>query len=609
MKEGGLIRWQAVVPGVIVLAAVAVFTALCLHFTIEWAVESVGTKVNGAKVELDGVDIGWTKGSITFRRLQVTDKGAPMTNLFEVKSMSFTVEPKPLLWAKVIISKGAIEGIQTGTPRKSSGAVPPDPDDPEGRAEAAEQQQKKEGQGIADGLKAKFDPDKIKAEDLASYRKVGEEKERIGRLAETWDKTADSIQVEGKTAEAKALFDRIKSTSYSGAAGAKKAQEDLKAVQKISGELKASASAVSSAKNSITAEAAGAKKTISEIDQLKKQDIDGILAKYGISAFSTEGITRAVIGEEWFGRIDQAFYWFRRIRAMMPAKAKKKEKAAAPVRGGRNVPFKFRYAWPTFHLKKANITGVTSGENPISYEGTLADVTSDPRMVGRPIVLSVAGSGKGGRSLSLKAVLDYTEDIARESVNLAYSGMSLDNVKMGDYNGPVGIGSGTGKVTVALKTGGETVSGNVNFNGEPVAMRHDVDKAKAGDKVVSTVHNAITGVKKLAVQVEVSGKLSKPAFKVKSSLDSAFKDALGAAAKKEADAARASAEKKVNGLVDGEKGKLSSLVEGNSSKALSKLGVKQSQVDSAMKQADQVIADLKKKASAGALKSLPGLKK
>ena len=213
-KKEGIIRWKSVVPGILALLGAILLAVFFLDWTVEWAIEKAGTKVNGAKVDLDGVSIGWRSASITFDRLQVTDKSAPMTNAFEVKSMKFAINPKPLFWRKFIIETGEINGIQTGTPRKHSGAVPLPVVEGEklaDKAKAPDSNASKEALAALKGnISDQFDPDKLKPEDLASYRKIQEEKARIAAASSAWEGQVDGLKTDAVTAEANALLARIK---------------------------------------------------------------------------------------------------------------------------------------------------------------------------------------------------------------------------------------------------------------------------------------------------------------------------------------------------------------------------------------------------------------
>jgi uncharacterized protein (TIGR03545 family) len=619
----GLIRWKAVVPGLVTTALVAVFMVFFLDWTVEWAIEKAGTMANGARVELSGVNINFATGTVTLKGLQVTDHGAPMTNAVEIESMKLAVAVKPLFWSKVIVEKGEIKGVRTGTPRKYSGAVPKTATE----KEAEEKEAKEKGKGgpgtdyagkgkealsdMTGNLKDQYDPRQLKAEDLASYRKTQEEAARINGVAAEWDSKADAIKSDGKMAEAKALLDRIKGTDYNGVAGIKKAAEDAKEAQKLKGELKQLSDAVSSAKTSLTSEVAKAKGAVKEIDALKKADVENAMGKLKGGAFSAEGLTRSALGPEYFGKLETALGWFEKIRGMMGSKAKKGEKPAPPPpRKGKDIPFKFKYSWPAFHLKVATVTGVTSGDNPIEYTGELKDVTSDPVLVGRPIVLNLKG-GEGSRMLTLKAVLDYTKERARESVTFSYDGIALAGMKLGDVNGPVGIRDGKGRANGDIETSGDTINGTVVFNADPVGISHEGKQASgAQQKVYAVVHDVLVGLKKLNVVVGISGTIKKPGFSVKSSMDKAFGGAVSALMKKELDAQRAKAQARVNELVDGEKGKLTALVDAKSAGALSKLGGKAGSIDAVQGSIDKAIADLKTKGEGAVLKSVPtgGLK-
>jgi len=620
-RKERIIRWKSVLPGAITLVVAFVFVAFFLDWTIEWAIERAGTMANGAKVELAGVDINWIKGSITLRRLQITDKSAPMTNAFEIDSMKFAISPKPLFWRKFIIETGEINGIRSGTPRKYSGAIPETPADeaaPGGKTAAKGKGREKAGgksEGPGLGKEAlsflkgnigdQFNADLLKPEDLASYRKVQEEKARINNIAAGWEGQVDGLKTEGVTSEAEALIAKVKAGNYSGIEGAKQAAADLKDAQRIQGEVAKLQANVNSTRNSISNEINATKDTLGQIDALKKQDMDTVM-KLGGSLFSAEGLTRAVLGPQWTGKIDYALEWFRNIRGFMPKKEKAAKAAPPPLRQGRDIEFVFKYKWPTFHLKKATISGTTSGDSPIEYQGTLTDVTSDPVIVGRPIVLAVAGSSRGGaRSMRLNATLDYTKEKAREAVKFNYSGMALGGASLGNLAGPAGIKSGSGAISCDLEANGDAVAGQIVFNAKPVKLSHELSKDAAKQKLLVALHDAIVGMDQLQITFLVSGKLKSPKIGIKSSMDRTLQNAVNAAVKKEIEAVRAKYQAKINGMVDGEKAKLTALVNENSKKALGRLGIKADSVDSAKAQLEKTIADLKEQGKAGASKLIP----
>jgi uncharacterized protein (TIGR03545 family) len=611
-------RWKALVPTVVLLAAAVVFSVFFLDGFVECALERVGTSVNGAKVELGGVDIKLASLSVTLKDLQVTDKAAPMTNALQVDTLKFDVAAKPLTWKKVIIETGEVDGIRTGTPRKTSGALPPEEvekDEAESEAAAAEEPSKaaemaKEAAGFAlTNLKEQYDPKKlIQPENLASYKKVQEEQARFTALSGEWEKKVDALQADGKVDQIKALVDRAKKDDFSGVEGLKKAKDYIDEAKKYKEEVKVLGKTVAEVKGSLTKEFAAAKDSLREIDRLKNADYESSLGQLKGGAFSAEGISRGLIGPEWFGKARNGLALFAKVRRMIPQKKAEAKPPPPPPRVGRDVHFPFKYAWPAFHWKNARISGLTSGDRAILYQGTLKDVTSDPKLVGKPIALDVTGKRTDGpEKLTLHAEFDYTTDVGREAVNLKYEGLALAGTKLGEVGGPVAIKSGAGLVTADVEVKGADLAGVIQFKAEPVALDHQVPAEQAKNKLLTIVHDVLAGINRLDAAVTVSNTVRSPKFDLKTTLDDQFKDAVSQVLKKELEELKAQFRARVDELVNEQRQKLASLIESKTGLAGNKLNSKENAVAAAQEQLDKLQDDLKKKGQQSL--PIPGLSK
>ncbi|MDY7034452.1 MAG: TIGR03545 family protein, partial [Thermodesulfobacteriota bacterium] len=75
-----VIRWQGLVFFLIVVLVFSIVWFFLLDGFIERMIEKTGTKIVGAKVDLDNVDVSFFPMGFTFKRLQVTNPKKPMTN-------------------------------------------------------------------------------------------------------------------------------------------------------------------------------------------------------------------------------------------------------------------------------------------------------------------------------------------------------------------------------------------------------------------------------------------------------------------------------------------------------------------------------------------------
>jgi hypothetical protein len=188
----------------------------------------------------------------------------------------------------------------------------------------------------------------------------------------------------------------------------------MKEGQVLKSDLSTAQKEVKSLGSELTTEVASAKATLKEIDRLRRQDIEKAVGQVK-AGFSTEGLTKGLLGPVWFSKLEKMLGWVEKGRALTGGGDDKEETAPPPpVRKGRDVPFPFHYRWPTFHLVRAALSGETPGA--LAYQGTLSDVGSDPALIGKPSVLDLAGRS-GERALTLLAALDLTTKIPSESIN------------------------------------------------------------------------------------------------------------------------------------------------------------------------------------------------
>jgi uncharacterized protein (TIGR03545 family) len=598
-------RWKAFLPTVLIIAAVMILSALFMDSCIERGLEAAGTRVNGAKVELDDVDIRVLALSASLRRLQVTDPNNPMTNSVEVASMKFDLAGKPLAWKKIIIENAEISGIRTGTPRKTSGALPRKAGETtdEGPSQAA-QLAKSAAQGAAANLKEQYDPKKmVQLENLASYKRILEEKERLPKLAENWESRVDAVPMDANVNEIGSFTERVKTQSYSGVEGLQKTKETLEQGQKIKNDLDQARKSFNDMKTQVGQEMKQARDTLREIDELQKRDVDNAMAQVR-GAFSVEGITEGLIGPVWMGKVRTWLSWFEKVRKLVPQKKEEAPPPPPPSREGRVIRFPFHYDWPAFHLKKAALSGQTPGG--LAYEGTLKDVASDPKRVKRPITLELAGK-KAEQSLNLRAGLDYTGDVPRETLNAVYRGLPIQGASLGEVaGGPVTLSQGVGTVTADLAATGAALKGTIQFAASPVRVEHKAPPEAADNRLNRTLHDVLTSLKTLQVAVQVSDTITSPNLQLNTNIDTEIKNALQSTLQKEVDELRATFQARVQDLVAGEKKPLADNIDARVSGATSKINQKDQRLAAAQAELQSALDGLKKKAQEAVPIPLPG---
>jgi uncharacterized protein (TIGR03545 family) len=583
-----MIRWGRLAVLLTPIVLIWAGTRFFLDGAIKQAIESVGTKIVGAQVDVRDVSTRFWDLSATISGLAVTDPDEPMTNAVEIKSLRLKALLKPLFWNKVIVDRAEITGIRTGTPRKKSGAItvlkPAKEETPSAMAETA----KKIGSAAVANIKDAYDPKKlVSPETLASYQKAQAEKERLTAMADQWKTRGESLDVKGISTRGQAFIEKVKNEKFSGVEGVAKAQALIKEGQSLKSDLAAAQKEVKSLGADLKTEMAQAKTTFKEIERLRREDIDSALRQLK-SGFSTEGLTQGLLGPVWFEKFQNALGWVEKGRQL--AGGPSDPKAPPPpsaTRKGRDIAFPFRYRWPAFHLNRAALSGETPGG--LTYEGTLSDLGTDPVLVGKPTVLDVNGRS-GDRSLSFTAGLDLTKKVAETSVRSLYSGLPLAGITLGSVNdNAVSISQGKGQVKADVLVRGSDLAGAVDLNGTSVKLNLSRQKA---DRVSAALDNLLAGLSEGQIRVELAGTLKNPRFSLTSSVDNQLRNALKGMMDQETAKLRADVEKQINERVNQETEKLSALVEKNGASALAKLNLNDKQLADVQEKLNKALDDL-----------------
>ncbi len=148
--------------------------------------------------------------------------------------------------------------------------------------------------------------------------------------------------------------------------------------------------------------------------------------------------------------------WARKRSASQNEKAKQKPPAR---RRGINFEFPRAHGYPQFVLEKALLSGKMAAlfnGRDMALEGSLAGVTSNPPLYGRPARLTLKGAVPGGGpAMGLQATLDQTKTPGQTELTLHYAGLPL-----------AGMGLGDERLGASLKGGDAALNGTIRIVGD-----------------------------------------------------------------------------------------------------------------------------------------------
>ena len=116
-------RWWGIAAFAVLVVLVAVGWLLLADRIVKNALQSAGTRVVGAQVDIRKADLSLFPAGLTLIGLQVTNPQQPMQNAVEAERIAMSLDAPAMLQRKILIEELTLEGVRLNTPRKSSGAV------------------------------------------------------------------------------------------------------------------------------------------------------------------------------------------------------------------------------------------------------------------------------------------------------------------------------------------------------------------------------------------------------------------------------------------------------------------------------------------------------
>lgn len=522
-----LFRWGYILPRLIVILVIVLFSEYGAAWLIKYSAISSGESAVGARVEIGGSEASIFNTQVVLRDIKIANPKRPMENVVEAASVELDFDSDSLLRKKAIVSHGAIRGLRFGTERTESGQLPDHPpveesETPAWVAEATD----------AAGERAKQWLDNLGDRFSADVKEQFESVRVAKRLREKWPAKYDELA---------AAADRLQSDAEQLKAQVKEARANplrnvqfLQTVpQRIDGlkqQLAALTSEAQSLPNQIQAD-----RQLVELARRKDEQL--IRESLAIENIDAAELSNYLLGEEVAEPMRQLIGWLRWARQMMPAKTK----GAAPVASrGVDVLFAGLRPRPDVLVRSLDIDGTAQVAGmPVELAGRLTDFTTQPLIHGKPAELAI--NTTGALPIKLRATIDRTGAEARDTLLADCASVAIPAAKLGgDGWFALAVQPSDANVRVSLSLIGEQLSGDLQFVQNQVRAVPSIAHSPNSKLPVKPLEQALTAtlsrLPKLTTQVDLTGTLDKPSWKLRSNLGPAVAEAMQVALRRTVDA-------------------------------------------------------------------------
>lgn len=549
-----MIRWRALVPLVLLLAGLGAAWYLLLDTLVARGVEVVGERVTGAKVELAGADVRLGEGAVRLRGLQVADPDRPMRNLLEAEEVVADLKVLPLLEKKVVVETLAVRGVRLGTPRATSGAL----DNPPGESGRLWREvrgwagQVHVPQLNLEGLKGTVNVAAISPESLVTLAWARSLESAADSMRQAWQASLAQLDPGRTLDSARAVVEQLRTAQplRLGPVGLANLVRSARATTTSVEALRASVTALDS---TVTQGVAGLQTGVQGLAQRRREDYAYARRLLRLPSLDAPEISPALFGQvavEWMAPV---LYWVRLAGEYLPPGLDPRRRPGPERlrRAGTTVQFPGRTEYPRFLVEHADASleiagaGVEAGRYAARVEG----LTTTPTLYGKPARIAVQrlAATRGPKEIQVSALLDHVRAPIRDSLSARLRHVALPSLGLPALGGRLALGEGD--IDLDLARSGDSLAGRWLWHADQVTWERTA--AAANTTLEELLWRAASGIRRVEIEVRVSGTVAAPAIGVRSNVGDVVAQSLRQAVGQQVQAAEARVRAQVDSLVGG----------------------------------------------------------
>ncbi len=527
------IRWSGLLGFIVFISLLVVFWMFAAAPIIKFSIEKFGSEAAGAKVEVEEVVLGFNPLLLSINGVQVADKDAPMTNVLSIESSVADLALFPLLLGKTIIHDMSLQGVEFGSPRKTSGAL----------ARKAEKTEKQTSEKTTSEESA-ITSDSGKKESSSASKKSPSADEILAReplltvtRGEQFKSSLDAhkkeineslAQVPNKAALAdyQQQLDVILKGKFKSVDDFKQRK---KAFDTLKTQFKADRKAIKRAANAIKSGKKDLKSQWSGLKSAPKEDYENIKGKYTLDAAGTSNLAALLFGKDAGGYAAQALDYYEMVSPLLASDDEDEQRvldAKNKRLKGEFIHFPTDRPLPDFWIKKLSFSAnLMVGDVAV----TVNDITHQQNVINKATTLIATGQDMPTiKSLKLEGTLDHRASISRDQFELDIKDWKL-------------LGLNLGLAGLELDNSALNVNSEVIFSGNDMnATAQGVfNKAKFSSKdrtvLAKEMVLALANIQTFSVDAKAKGELTDPKVSITSDLDNKLKVAFNKRIKQKQD--------------------------------------------------------------------------
>jgi uncharacterized protein (TIGR03545 family) len=185
---------------------------------------------------------------------------------------------------------------------------------------------------------------------------------------------------------------------------------------------------------SVTADIKRLSTSAGMIDDVASHDFQRLLSLARLPNLSTSGIAEILLGPQLKKDAEKILYWIDFARKHVPQSSSKPEMESPPRLRGQNILFPVTRGYPKLWIRKLIVSGGTDRtQNPdyIYAKGEIRDISTDQKIAGAPLTVSLDGTKGGTLAFGLSGLFDRMQDVPLDEYKVHASGIKLSAFELG----------------------------------------------------------------------------------------------------------------------------------------------------------------------------------
>lgn len=529
------IRWSGLAGFAVVVGLIAAFWMLATPWLIRTAIESLGSKAAGAKVEVNDVSMHYSPLGLEISGLTVANAQKPMENLVQFDRALADLEIGPLFLGKVIISEMSVNGLEFNTARTTSGALASKTSSASGASGVSAEP------SVTDQMMAELPS----AEEILARESL--QTDAAGKaLAETFERRKtqlnDTMATLPDQEKLAAYETEIKALTANNITSVQDFQQRQKRLQALREQFKEDKKAINTAKDLIGETRIDITGKLTDLKNAPGNDLASIREKYQLNAQGAANLSGLLFGDDIGDRANQVLYWYEKLGPWLDKLNSGEAGEEQVVRSeGHFVYFPSHDPWPDFLIRRARLSATTSAGKLL---GEGFDITGQQRLIGRPMRFNAEGVDMPTvAKLDLALVIDHRQQPGRDTLTLTAIDWVLPATDLG-------IGE------TRLASARVQVQGMAQVTGKALLGKLDMQLGKtiftgAGNTVFSKeLTSALQTVEEFTINAKAHGDLPTPAVELGSDLDRRLSAAFSKRLRARQDELEARLQKRLDARID-----------------------------------------------------------